>query len=113
VAHKLRNDYANGRLPVGALHEKGAVTVSILGWIIVGGLAGWLASMVMGTNERQGCMMDVILGVIGACVAGWLFAIFTRGEIRLGVNIPSIFIAFVGACVVIGIKKAMSGRNVG
>lgn len=87
--------------------------MSIFGWIILGGLAGWIASMIMGTNDRQGCLTDVILGVAGAVVGGFLFSIISRGDWATGLNLPSLVVAVVGACIVIAVKRAATGsRNV-
>jgi uncharacterized membrane protein YeaQ/YmgE (transglycosylase-associated protein family) len=44
--------------------------MGILSWIIFGALAGWVASMITGRNERQGCLMNIIVGIIGASVVG-------------------------------------------
>ncbi|HEX8684090.1 MAG TPA: GlsB/YeaQ/YmgE family stress response membrane protein [Ardenticatenaceae bacterium] len=85
--------------------------MGILSWIIVGGLAGWLASMVMGTNERQGCIMDIVLGIVGALVGGFLLSAIGMGGDMSGINIGSIITAFIGAVIVIFIWRAISGRS--
>jgi uncharacterized membrane protein YeaQ/YmgE (transglycosylase-associated protein family) len=85
--------------------------MGILSWIIVGGIAGWLASMVMGTNERQGCIMDIILGIVGALVGGFLLSAIGMGGDMSGINIGSIITAFIGAVIVIFIWRAISGRS--
>jgi len=87
--------------------------MGIISWIVVGGLAGWIASIVMGTNERQGCVTDIVLGILGACLAGWGYWLLTGRQLLLtGINIPSIVVALVGACIVIAIKKVLAGRRV-
>jgi uncharacterized membrane protein YeaQ/YmgE (transglycosylase-associated protein family) len=48
--------------------------MSIIGWIILGGLAGWIASMLTGRNDRQGCLMNIIVGVVGAAIGGAIVA---------------------------------------
>lgn len=45
--------------------------MSILMWIIVGGISGWLASLVMGTEDRQGCILDIVVGIVGAFLGGY------------------------------------------
>ncbi len=79
-----------------------------LGWIIIGGLAGWVASMVMGTNERQGCIMDVILGIVGAVVGGSLLSLVGLGE---GGFIWTFLTALLGAMIVIWIWRQVSART--
>ena len=83
----------------------------IIMWIIIGALAGWIGSKVMGTDARQGGLANIIVGVIGAVVGGFL----TRtlfGDLK-GNNglIASFLVALVGACIVIAIWKAISRRR--
>lgn len=86
--------------------------MGILSWIIVGGLAGWIASMIMGSNDRQGCITDIVLGIVGACVSGWLYWMLTGRELRLdGLSLPSIGVALIGACIVIALSRALKGRK--
>lgn len=46
--------------------------INFIVWIILGGILGWLASMIMGTNAQQGTLMNIVVGIVGAFVAGWL-----------------------------------------
>jgi uncharacterized membrane protein YeaQ/YmgE (transglycosylase-associated protein family) len=83
----------------------------IIMWIIVGALAGWIGSKIMGTDARQGGLANIIVGVIGAVVGGFLTsALF--GDLK-GNNgfIASFFVSLLGACIVIGIWKAVAGRR--
>jgi uncharacterized membrane protein YeaQ/YmgE (transglycosylase-associated protein family) len=80
--------------------------MSIIAWIILGGLAGWIASMIMGTNERQGCLMNIIVGVIGAFIGGFVMSFF-GGQGVTGLNIPSILVAIIGAVILLWIAKAL------
>jgi uncharacterized membrane protein YeaQ/YmgE (transglycosylase-associated protein family) len=85
--------------------------MGIIAWIIVGGLAGWLASIVMGSNRQQGIVMDIILGIVGALVGGFILQALGLGGEVSGINIPSILTAFVGALIVLGIYRAVTGRR--
>ena len=81
-----------------------------LAWIIIGALAGWLASIVMHTNARQGLLMDIIVGIVGALIGGFLFnAIGVPGV--TGFNVWSLFVAFVGAVILIGLLRLVTGRS--
>jgi uncharacterized membrane protein YeaQ/YmgE (transglycosylase-associated protein family) len=80
--------------------------MGLLSWIIVGGLAGWIASMIMGTNERQGCLTNIIVGVIGAFIGGFVMSFF-GGTGVTGLNIPSILVAIIGAVILLWIAKAL------
>ena len=66
-------------------------------WIIVGAIAGWLASIVMGTNRSQGLVADIIVGIVGGLLGGLILtSIGIRGLVT-GINLGSIAVAFVGA----------------
>lgn len=80
--------------------------VGILIWIIVGAIAGWLASIVMGTNARQGLLTDIIVGIVGGLLGGFLLqAIGFEGADVGGLNIVSIIVAFIGAVILLGIMR--------
>ncbi len=78
-----------------------------LAWIIVGGIAGWLASMVV--HSRLGLLGDIVVGIVGALIGGVLFnAIGVSGA--TGFNLWSLFVAFIGAVVLLGLLRLFS-RN--
>ncbi|NLG56019.1 MAG: GlsB/YeaQ/YmgE family stress response membrane protein, partial [Rhodococcus sp.] len=52
------------------------LALGIIGWIIIGGLAGWIGSKIMGTDAQQGIVLNVVVGVIGGLLGGWLLSIF-------------------------------------
>lgn len=86
--------------------------MGLLAWIIVGGLAGWLASIVMGTNREQGVVMDIILGIVGALVGGFVLGLLGLGGADgLNFSIGSLITAFIGAVIVIFIWRAISNRT--
>ncbi len=85
--------------------------VSIIAWVIVGGIAGWLASIVMRTNRSQGWLMDIIVGIIGAFIGGFVFNALGIGGGVTGINIGSIVVAFVGAVILLAILRAIGGRG--
>jgi uncharacterized membrane protein YeaQ/YmgE (transglycosylase-associated protein family) len=80
---------------------------NILVWIIVGGIAGWLASIVMKTNYSQGLIMDIIVGIVGAFIGGWLLTAIGVGGAVTGINIGSILTAFIGAVVLLGLLRVL------
>lgn len=84
--------------------------LGIIGWIVLGGLAGWVASMIAGTNGRQGLLGNIIAGIIGAFVGGFVFNLFGGSGVT-GFNIWSFIVAVVGAVIVLAIWKAISGRS--
>lgn len=75
-------------------------------WIIFGAIAGWIASMVMKTDSSQGTFMDIVLGVIGAIVGGFVMSLMGQPGIS-GFNPYSLGVAIVGAIIVIYIGRML------
>ncbi|MGI8586762.1 MAG: GlsB/YeaQ/YmgE family stress response membrane protein [Chloroflexia bacterium] len=85
--------------------------MGIIGWIIVGAIAGWLASMVMGKGG-YGLIGDIIMGLIGAFIGGWLASYFLNIDINNGPWWESVIIAFIGAVIVIWVVRMLTrGRT--
>ena len=85
--------------------------MSIIAWIVLGLVAGWLAGMVM-RGGGYGIIGDIILGIVGALIGGWLWGLLSRTDVTLGFNLPSLLIAVLGAIVLIGLSRLISGRRV-
>jgi uncharacterized membrane protein YeaQ/YmgE (transglycosylase-associated protein family) len=82
--------------------------VNFIVWLIFGGLAGWIASKIMGTDAQQGILLNIIVGIVGAFIGGWL------GSTLLGVgvtgfNISSFLVAVVGACILLFLVGLFTG----
>ena len=84
--------------------------MSFIGWIVLGGIAGWLASIITGRNDQLGCITNIAAGVVGAIVGGWLFSFFGGGGVT-GFNLVSLLVAVVGAVVVLAIVNLIFGRK--
>ena len=83
--------------------------MSILGWIILGLISGFIASKIV--NKRgEGMVRDIILGVVGAIVGGWLFTALGMGGVT-GVNLYSMLVAVLGAIVVLVVYHAIVRRR--
>lgn len=83
--------------------------MSILAWIVLGLIAGFLASRIV-NNTGQGVLVDVLLGVVGAVVGGFLFEQFGQPGVS-GLNLYSLLVAVVGAVVVLWLYHALAGRS--
>lgn len=81
--------------------------MSILAWIILGLIAGFIASKLV-NRHGEGVMLDIVLGIVGAVVGGWLMAAF-GGTGVTGFNLYSILVAIAGAVVVLAIAHAIRG----
>jgi uncharacterized membrane protein YeaQ/YmgE (transglycosylase-associated protein family) len=85
--------------------------MSIIGWIILGLLAGWIAGKIM-SGSGYGILGDIILGILGAIVGGWITGALLGVDVT-GLNIPSLIVAVLGACLLVAISRALTGRRVG
>jgi len=84
--------------------------MSFLAWIVLGLIAGFIASKIV-NKSGSGILMDILLGVVGALVGGWLFNTF-GGTGVTGLNLYSMLVAVVGAVLVLVIYHAIRGRRV-
>jgi uncharacterized membrane protein YeaQ/YmgE (transglycosylase-associated protein family) len=82
-----------------------------LSWLIVGLLAGWLASVVTRVNGPQGFWMYVLAGVAGASIGGVFFSL-TRIPAADGINVWSVVSAFIGAVIVMWLMRTLVGRRI-
>ena len=85
--------------------------MNIILWVIFGAIAGWIASIVMKTNASQGMIMDIVLGVVGAFVGGFVFNLFGANGVT-GFNLYSLIVAVIGAVILIGIGRMFTGSRV-
>ncbi|HSX17494.1 MAG TPA: GlsB/YeaQ/YmgE family stress response membrane protein [Patescibacteria group bacterium] len=79
--------------------------MSIFAWIALGAIAGWIASMLAGTNAQMGLLANIVVGIVGAFLGGLIFSLF-GGEGVTGFNIWSLLVAVVGAFVLLLILKS-------
>ena len=83
--------------------------MTLLGWILFGLITGFVAAKVV--NRRgEGCILNVVIGIVGACVGGFLFTSIGGSGIT-GFNLYSMFVAVVGAIVFLLLYYAITGRN--
>jgi uncharacterized membrane protein YeaQ/YmgE (transglycosylase-associated protein family) len=85
------------------------VAMSIIGWILLGLIAGFVASKIV-NKAGEGVVLDIALGIVGAIVGGFLFALLGAQGVT-GFNIYSMFVAVIGAIIVLVIYHAVVGRR--
>ena len=78
--------------------------MSILIWIVIGGIAGWLASLIMKTDASQGIFMNIVVGIVGAFLGGFLFGLL-GGAGFTGFNLYSLLVATVGSVALLWIVR--------
>ncbi len=78
--------------------------MGILIWLIVGGVVGWLASIIMRTDAQQGILLNVIVGIVGALLAGFIISpMIGVGTINDGITLASFLVSLVGAVILLAI----------
>ncbi len=80
--------------------------MGILLWIVFGALVGWVASLVMKTDAEQGMFLNIVVGIVGAVVGGWLMSVVGESGVG-GFDLYSFLVALLGACASIAIVKAI------
>jgi uncharacterized membrane protein YeaQ/YmgE (transglycosylase-associated protein family) len=81
--------------------------MGILSWIIIGGLAGWLSTKIITPKKKKGCFTNIILGIVGAFVGGFIVSRF-GGTGVMGFSIHSVLVATLGAVIILWISKIIS-----
>jgi uncharacterized membrane protein YeaQ/YmgE (transglycosylase-associated protein family) len=78
--------------------------MSFILWLIVGGIVGWLASLIMKTDGQQGILLNVVVGIVGAFIGGWLISpMVGMGTINEGFSIGSLVVSLIGAVILLAI----------
>lgn len=74
--------------------------MSIIAWIVLGGIAGWLASLITGRSHRMGCIANIVVGIVGAFIGGIVFTQLGEAGVT-GFNLYSLLVAIVGAVILL------------
>lgn len=85
----------------------------LIAWIILGALAGWIASMIAGTNEQQGAAGNIVVGILGALLGGFISRAF-GGPAVTGLNLTSILVSIIGAVIllfIVGMFRRGAARH--
>lgn len=83
--------------------------MGIISWIVLGALAGWLASIVTKRNDQMGCLTNIAVGIVGAFIGGFVMSII-GGEGITGFNLYSLLVAFLGAVILLFVLGLVRGR---
>lgn len=89
-----------------ALGGGSMLSMGFLGWIIIGGIAGWIASKFQGTDAEQGIFLNIVVGIIGGLLGGFLLKLVGFDMAGAGI-IVSFLTCLVGACILLAIVKAV------
>ncbi|HWK73882.1 MAG TPA: GlsB/YeaQ/YmgE family stress response membrane protein [Povalibacter sp.] len=78
--------------------------MGIIIWLIVGGVVGWLASIIMRTDAQQGLLLNVVVGIVGALLAGFIISpLLGIGTINEGISVATFLVSLVGAVILLAI----------
>jgi uncharacterized membrane protein YeaQ/YmgE (transglycosylase-associated protein family) len=84
--------------------ERTTSMINFIVWLIVGGLVGWIASMIMRTDAQQGVILNIVVGIIGAAIAGWLISpLVGVPSINQQFSVGAFVVSLLGAIVLLGI----------
>lgn len=86
--------------------------MGIIVWLVMGGLVGWIASMIMGTDGQQGIILNIVVGIVGALIGGWLIGpLLGAGSINDGISVMSFVVSLIGAVLLLGILSLFQRRS--
>ena len=84
--------------------------INVIVWLLLGALVGWLASMVMRTDAQQGAILNIVVGIIGAMIGGFLLGGPTIND--SGLNLTALVVSFIGAVILLGIVNLVQRGRV-
>jgi uncharacterized membrane protein YeaQ/YmgE (transglycosylase-associated protein family) len=85
--------------------------MGFIGWLVIGALAGWIASMIAGTNAQQGWLMNIVVGIVGAIIGGWVYSLLFNVSFTSGFDLTSLIVATLGAVVLLFVYRFIAGRR--
>jgi len=85
--------------------ERTTLMINIIIWLIVGGLVGWVASLIMKTDAQQGIVLNIVVGIIGAALAGWLISplVGIPSVTQGGFSVGAFLVSLLGSIILLGI----------
>jgi len=82
--------------------------IGIIIWLVIGGVVGWLASLIMRTDAQQGLLLNIVVGIVGAVIAGWLFG----GGINQVITVTTFIYSLIGAIILLAIVNLVRRGSV-
>ena len=83
--------------------------MGILSWLVLGAFSGWIASIIMNKNESMGAVANIFTGIVGAFIGGPVFNFFGGYEVT-GLNLHSVIVSVVGACILLWILNKFNKK---
>jgi uncharacterized membrane protein YeaQ/YmgE (transglycosylase-associated protein family) len=85
--------------------------MGIIGWIIFGALAGWVAGKLAGTKDQMGCLSNILVGIAGAFIGGALAKIISGEDWNFDFNVSSFIVAVIGSVILLAVLRFLRDRN--
>ena len=85
--------------------------MSIIAWLVVGAIAGYLAGYLVKGDEGMGVIGHIVLGIVGAIVGGFLAGVLLNQDYTTGINLPTIIVATIGAVIAVVVWNMIRGRS--
>ena len=85
--------------------------VGILSWIIVGLIAGVIAKLLMPGRDPGGCIITMLIGIVGAILGGFIVGLFVKGDVVTGINVTTILVAVLGAIILLVVYRVFAGSR--
>ncbi|MCL6684682.1 GlsB/YeaQ/YmgE family stress response membrane protein [Sphingomonas alba] len=82
--------------------------MGIIVWLVVGGICGWLASMIMRTDAQQGVILNIVVGIVGAVISGLIFGV----NMNSGITVESFLYALLGAVILLAVVNLIRRGSV-
>lgn len=82
--------------------------IGFIVWLVVGGVVGWLASLIMRTDAQQGLLLNIVVGIVGSAIAGWIFG----GGINQAITITTFIYSLIGAVILLAIVNLVRRGSV-
>lgn len=85
--------------------------MNLIAWLVIGGLAGWIASKIMNRDAEMGILKNIIVGIIGSFVGGFVLNFFTHGDVVRAFDFRTLLTSILGACIFLWILNLIQGRK--
>lgn len=83
--------------------------MGLLAWIVLGGLSGWIASIIMKRNDQMGCITNIVVGVLGALIGGWVASLLGFGTVT-SFSLYGVVVAVLGAVALLAVVNWFQSR---
>ena len=84
--------------------------MGIISWLVLGGISGWIASIIMKKNASMGITLNIVVGIVGALIGGFVLTLLGVGSVT-GLNLASILVSIAGACLFLFLLRLISAKT--